>query len=216
MSEDFLSRIFESFTREQTSTVSGIQGTGLGMSITKNLVDLMGGTIDIESKLGVGTTVKIHISFRIQKKAPPKKPEPSEDGDLTMLEGMRILLVEDNELNREIAKDILEEIGIIVEEAEDGSIAVDMVKNSDSGYYDLILMDIQMPYMDGYKATQTIRAFDDRELADIPIIAMTANAFEEDKNKALESGMNSHLAKPINIGELFETLKIFGTRNRQL
>jgi len=216
MSEDFLSRIFESFTREQTSTVSGIQGTGLGMSITKNLVDLMGGTIDIESKLGVGTTVRIHISFRIQKKSPPKKPEPSEDGDLTMLDGMRILLVEDNELNREIAKDILEEIGIIVEEAEDGSIAVDMVKKSDSGYYDLILMDIQMPYMDGYKATQTIRAFDDRELADIPIIAMTANAFEEDKNKALESGMNSHLAKPINIGELFETLKIFGTRNRQL
>ncbi|MBQ3566118.1 MAG: response regulator [Oscillospiraceae bacterium] len=213
MSPEFLSHIFESFTREKTSTVSGIQGTGLGMSITKNLVDIMGGNIEIDSELGVGTTVKIHMSFRIQKKAPPKVQENTELNDMS-LEGMRILLVEDNELNREIAKDILEEVGIIVEEAEDGSIAVDMVKNSDENYYDLILMDIQMPYMDGYKATQAIRSFDNRELADIPIVAMTANAFEEDKNKALESGMNSHLAKPINIGELFETLKIFGTRNR--
>ncbi len=213
MSQEFVSHIFESFAREKTSTVSGIQGTGLGMSITKNLVDVMGGTIDVESELGVGTTVKIHISFRIQKKAPPIKQDTSIMDDIS-LDGMRILLVEDNELNREIAKDILEEVGIIVEEAEDGSIAVDKVKKSEAGYYDLILMDIQMPYMDGYKATQAIRSFDDRKLADIPIVAMTANAFEEDKNKALESGMNSHLAKPINIGELFETLKIFGNRNK--
>ena len=213
MSQEFVNHIFESFTREKTSTISGIQGTGLGMSITKNLVDLMGGTIGIESELGVGTTVTIHISFRIQKTDPPEPLENNELYDDSM-DGMRILLVEDNELNREIAKDILEEVGIIVEEAEDGSIAVDKVKNSDVGYYDLILMDIQMPYMDGYKATQAIRALDDRELADIPIVAMTANAFEEDKNKALESGMNSHLAKPINIGELFETLRIFGMRNK--
>jgi len=208
MSQEFVSHIFESFSREKTSTVSGIQGTGLGMSITKNLVDIMGGSIEVDSELGVGTTVKIHMSFRIQKKAPVKKQETSELSD-TSLEGMRLLLVEDNELNREIAKDILEEVGIIVEEAEDGSIAVEKVKNSDVGYYDIILMDIQMPYMDGYKATQAIRSFDNRELADVPIVAMTANAFEEDKNKALESGMNSHLAKPINIGELLETLRIF-------
>lgn len=213
MSQEFVSHIFESFSREKTSTVSGIQGTGLGMSITKNLVDLMGGSIEVESELGIGTTVKIHMSFRIQKKAPPKQQETTEFNDAE-LTGMRILLVEDNELNREIAKDILEEVGIIVEEAEDGSIAVEKVKNSSANYYDLILMDIQMPYMDGYKATQAIRSLDDRILADIPIVAMTANAFEEDKNKALESGMNSHLAKPINIGELMETLRIFGTHSK--
>lgn len=213
MSQDFLNHIYESFVRESTSTVTGVQGTGLGMSITKNLVDLMGGTIDIKSELGVGTKVKVHILFRIQKKAPPKRQQAPDLYD-TSLEGMRILLVEDNELNREIAKDILEEVGVIVEEAEDGSIAVNMIQNSDVGYYDLILMDIQMPYMDGYKATQVIRGFENRELADIPIVAMTANAFEEDKNKALEAGMNSHLAKPINIGELFETLKIFGIRRK--
>ncbi|MGN0613628.1 MAG: hybrid sensor histidine kinase/response regulator [Porcipelethomonas sp.] len=211
MSPEFQKHIFESFMREKTSTISGIQGTGLGMSITKQLVDLMGGTISVKSELGIGTTVKVHISFRIQKRIPANNVEKNEDA-IVNLEGMRVLLVEDNELNREIARDILEEAGIIVEEAEDGSVAVEMVSKSEPGYYDLILMDIQMPYMDGYKATQTIRAFKDRELASVPIVAMTANAFEEDKNKALESGMNSHLAKPINIGELLETLSIFGSK----
>ena len=128
--------------------------------------------------------------------------------------GKKLLLVEDNELNREIAEEILTEYGFQLDVAENGQEAVDMVSVSNPGDYDLILMDIQMPYMDGYKATQAIRSLDDRILADIPIVAMTANAFEEDKNKALESGMNSHLAKPINIGELMETLRIFGTHSK--
>lgn len=213
MSPEFQKHLFESFIREKTTTVSGIQGTGLGMSIAKQLLDLMNGSIDVKSKVNVGTTVKIHISFRIQKRVHKKIENNDEIVDIS-LEGLRILLVEDNELNREIAKDILEETGIIVEEAEDGSIAVEKVKSSKPGYYDLVLMDIQMPHMDGYTATQNIRALDNPELADIPIVAMTANAFEEDKNKALEEGMNMHLAKPINIGELFEAVRIFCKRKK--
>lgn len=208
MSKEFQKHIFESFIREHSTTASGIEGTGLGMPIAKQLVELMGGNIDVDSELGVGTTVKIHISFRIQKKVPKKIERHPKYTDLS-LKGIRILLVEDNELNREIAKDILEEAEIIIDEAEDGSIAVDKISKSKPGYYDLVLMDIQMPHMDGYEATQVIRSLDNHELADIPIVAMTANAFEEDKNKALESGMNLHLAKPINIGELFEALRIF-------
>ncbi len=208
MNSEFKEHIFEAFIREHSTTASGIQGTGLGMPIAKQLVELMGGNIFVESELGVGTTVKIHISFRIQKKIPDKMKNHSKYTDLS-LKGIRLLLVEDNELNREIAKDILEEAEIIVEEAEDGSIAVEKLRKSEPGYYDIILMDIQMPYMDGYQATQVIRSLENRDLADIPIVAMTANAFEEDKNKALESGMNMHLAKPINIGELFEALRIF-------
>ncbi len=208
MGKEFQKHIFESFIRERSTTTSGVQGTGLGMPIAKQLAELMGGSITVDSKLGVGTIVKINISFRIQKKVPEKIENHPKYTDLS-LKGIRILLVEDNELNREIAKDILEEADIIVDEAEDGTIAVEKISNSKPGYYDIVLMDIQMPNMDGYQATQVIRSLDNQELADIPIVAMTANAFEEDKNKALESGMNLHLAKPINIGELFEALRIF-------
>lgn len=208
MSEDFVSHIFDSFAREQTSTVSGIEGTGLGMAITKELVDLMDGTIEVESELGTGTIVTVRIDFRIADESKEQDPELvkiCEDG----LEYKRILLVEDNEMNSEIARSLLESRGLIVEEANDGSVAVEMVLQRDPDYYDYVLMDIQMPYMDGYKATQTIRSFADSRYAKLPIIAMTANAFEEDKEKAFKAGMDAHLSKPINVRELFRTLKKF-------
>jgi len=208
MSAKFLETIFDSFTREKTSTISGVQGTGLGMAITKNFVELMGGTIDIESELGVGTTVTCHMYFRLQVNEVAVNEDIQSEDDIDYSE-VRILLVEDNELNREIAKDILEDIGITVEEAADGSIAVDMVSAKPANYYDLVFMDIQMPYMDGYKATHAIRNIKDPEVASVPIVAMTANAFEEDKRKAYESGMNGHLAKPININDLFKSLAKF-------
>lgn len=205
MSQDFVSHIFDSFAREQTSTVSGIEGTGLGMAITKELVELMDGTIEVESELGTGTIVTVRIDFRIadeKKEQDPDLAKIYEDG----LQYKRILLVEDNEMNREIARSLLESRGLIVEEANDGSVAVEMVLQKDPDYYDYVLMDIQMPYMDGYKATQTIRSFADSRYAKLPIIAMTANAFEEDKEKAFKAGMDAHLSKPINVRELFRTL----------
>ncbi|MGN0690683.1 MAG: hybrid sensor histidine kinase/response regulator, partial [Oscillospiraceae bacterium] len=204
ISEEFKEHIFEAFTRERTSTVSGIQGTGLGMSITKNIVDIMGGTIKVESELGKGTEFTVNMSFRISSaiKAEEQKPESNFD-----FSGKKILLVEDNELNREIAVEILCEAGFVMDTAEDGEVAVEKIKSSPAKKYDLILMDIQMPHMDGYEATRQIRALDDAEKADIPIIAMTANAFEEDKQAALDAGMQGHIAKPVNIGVLLEMLR---------
>ncbi len=208
MSEEFLEHIFEAFTRESTSTISGIQGTGLGMAITKELVELMKGTIKIDSKLGVGTKVSIHFDFRI---ADENFVESTNVEDLSsLLADKYVLLVEDNELNREIAKDILEDMEIVVDTAEDGIFAVekivDLTKDTSKKRYDFVLMDIQMPKMDGYKATIEIRNIDDAYTKSVPIIAMTANAFAEDKQKALESGMNDHLAKPINIDDLVSKL----------
>ncbi len=211
MSKEFLSTIFESFTREKTSTISGIQGTGLGMAITKSFVEMMGGTIEIDSALGLGTTVTCHMYFRIQTQQVTQDIDESFDNNIDFTK-IRILLVEDNELNREIAKDILEEIGITVEDASDGSVAVDMVSMKPPKYYDMIFMDVQMPYMDGYMATKTIRNISNPEVANVPIIAMTANAFEEDKRKAYESGMNGHLAKPLNINELLKTICKYGSQ----
>ena len=343
MSEEFAKHVFEPFEREKTSTVSGIQGTGLGMAITKSIIDAMGGTIQVETQQGKGTEYIIHLEFRLQ--TDPKqiqviqeleglralvvddnfntcdsvtkmltqigmrvewtmrgkeavlyakqavemhdefhtyiidwalpdlggievarqiralvgenvpiiiltaydwtiieeearaagvtafcnkpifiselrdtltsaigKTEPTvtesilPDTDVE-LKGKRLLLVEDNELNREIAQELLEEAGFVIETAEDGTIAVEKVKNSTPGYYDLILMDVQMPIMNGYEATKTIRALEDHELASIPIIAMTANAFDEDRKTAMDSGMNAHVAKPINVTNLMETLQ---------
>ncbi|MGN0614231.1 MAG: hybrid sensor histidine kinase/response regulator, partial [Porcipelethomonas sp.] len=208
MSKKFIETIFDSFTREKTSTVSGIQGTGLGMAITKNFVELMGGTIEIDSALGLGTTVTCHMYFRLQQSQDIVIEEDETDDDIDFSE-LRVLLVEDNELNREIARDILEELGITVEEANDGSVAVDMVCMKPVNYYDIVFMDIQMPYMDGYKACQAIRSTKNREIASVPIIAMTANAFEEDKRKALDAGMDGHLAKPLNVPEIIRTIKRF-------
>ena len=206
MSEEFISHIFEPFERERNSTISGIQGTGLGMTITKKIVDMMDGSIEIKSKQGVGTECIVSFTFLLNSE--PKKPQTiPELKDLRKAPRTgRILLVDDNELNQEIATAILEEAGFSIETAENGQIAVDMLKASEPGHYQLILMDIQMPVMNGYEATMEIRRLADPSLASIPILAMTANAFEEDKQEALSCGMNGHIAKPINIEKLMETL----------
>ena len=212
MSEEFQKTLFEPFSREKTSTVSKIQGTGLGMSIVKNIVDLLGGKIEVQSKAGEGTrfdiTFDLEITAAVEKTAAEEnKLEPS------FFEGKRILLVEDNELNREIAKDILGEFGVFVEEADDGDVAVEKVKESaargEHDYYNLILMDVQMPRMNGYEATRAIRAIPDTTGSYLPIIAMTANAFEEDRKNALLAGMDEHLAKPIEIDKLLMVLARF-------
>jgi len=205
MTPAFLEHIFEPFERERTSTVSGIQGTGLGMSITKNLVELMGGNISVESAQGKGSSFTLSFPFRICDTPSEKKTNPAEKQK--KLAGRRLLLVEDNELNQEIAATILEEAGCQVELACNGKEAVEKVLGSLHHPYDLILMDIQMPVMDGIEATKLIRALDDRRLADLPIVAMTANAFEEDRQRVMSAGMNAHLGKPIDVEKLFDTLQ---------
>ena len=204
MDEEMLKHVYESFVRAETATKSGIQGTGLGMSIAKQLVELMGGSIDIKSSVGVGTIVTLRFDFRI---ATDYQKEIEGDSYQSVdLSGKRVLVVEDNELNREIAVDLLTGLGMIVETAADGDISVDMVKQKSPNYYDFVLMDVQMPRMDGYKATQLIRALDNGGYSKLPIIAMTANAFEEDRQRAVESGMNDHLAKPVVEAQLYAKL----------
>lgn len=227
MSEEFVGHIFEPFERERNSTISGIQGTGLGMAITKNIVDMMNGSIEVKSEQGVGTEFIVRLTFRLQEEKKERRhiSEPENDRtqtagdhlstsgsvDFVPLRTGRILLVEDNELNREIAEAILSEAGFCVETAENGQIALDMLKDSEPEHYRLVLMDVQMPVMDGYEATKKIRALGNPALSAIPIIAMTANAFEEDKKEALEKGMNAHIAKPIEVKTLFDTLdKLLG------
>jgi len=210
MSEEFQKRLFEPFERERNSTASGIQGTGLGMAITKNIVEMMGGTISVISKKDVGTEFTVRLPVKKVSAGGAETVSGERDNGpaiKTSIRGKRILLVEDNDLNREIAGEILGEAGLFVEEAEDGSIAIEKLLEKDPGYYSLVLMDIQMPIMDGYTATQVIRSLENKELANIPIIAMTANAFEEDKRKALEVGMNAHIAKPIEVNRLFDELE---------
>lgn len=216
MSEEFVKKIFEQFEREKTSTVSGIQGTGLGMSIVKTLVDMMHGDIVIESEPGKGTRVTVTFEHKIateEEVAEFYTPTASKDGIISdnELEGIKVLLVEDNEMNREIALDILTESGIQVDTAEDGDIAYQKVLNSKPGQYDLILMDVQMPRLNGYEATRLIRKIENDDIAGIPIVAMTANAFEEDKQNALDAGMNGHLSKPIEVHKLITLLKSIKT-----
>ncbi|MGN0688296.1 MAG: ATP-binding protein, partial [Oscillospiraceae bacterium] len=207
ISEEFLTHLFDEFSRERSSTESRINGTGLGMAIVKKLVDFMEGTITVESKIGKGTKFTITLPHRIATSSNTDRTvKNNTEIDTELFKGKRILLAEDNDLNAEIAMTILEESGFTVEHAEDGVICVDMLEKTESGYYDLILMDIQMPNMDGYKAAQTIRRLSDKQKAAIPIIAMTANAFEEDKKNAYKAGMNGHIAKPINVNELMATL----------
>jgi CheY-like chemotaxis protein len=207
MSKEFLPHIFEEFARENTTTENKIEGTGLGMPIVKRLVDFMEGTIRVESEKGKGSTVIVTIPHKIASRADISDYSRKEiNPELFM--GMRILLAEDNELNAEIAIEILSEIGFEIERAEDGQICVDMLKNADPGYYNFILMDIQMPNMNGYEAAKIIRALDDCEKSKIPIIAMTANAFEEDKREAYRCGMDGHLAKPMNVHELLKMLVV--------
>lgn len=207
MSREFVDHIFEMFTREHNSTESKVVGTGLGMSIVKRLVDLMGGTIEVETELGKGTTFTLTFTHQIAE-APAEEVVDDTvvpNADFTP-DGKRILLVEDNDLNAEIAEEILQEIGYEVERAEDGQVCCDMVQQASARHYDIILMDIQMPRMNGYEATRYIRSMADAEKSQIPIVAMTANAFDEDRREALNAGMNRHLAKPINVQELVSTL----------
>lgn len=213
MSQKFLSHIFEPFEREHTSTVSQTQGIGLGMPITKNLIDLMGGTIEVFSEPDKGTEFILYFTFKLQEQKPEQEQEqvqeqPSiENTSAKDFSGKRLLLVDDNELNMEIARELLCDVNFMVETAENGKIAVEMVRNSTVGYYDAILMDIQMPVMDGYQASREIRSLENKELAEIPIIALTANTFDEDKKEALANGMNAHIAKPIDVRVLYEVLE---------
>ena len=203
MSEEFRRSVFEAFARERTSTVSGIQGTGLGMAITKNIVDMMGGTITVESEPGKGTEVTVILPCRFS--GGTRKAETPADG--TGFSGKTVLLAEDNEMNQMIAEEILKQHGFAVEIAGDGEEAVRKMTEAPAGSYDVILMDIQMPRMDGYEAARRIRQLKDSRKAGIPIIAVTANAFEEDRKGALEAGMNGHLAKPYDIPKMMETLR---------
>ena len=203
MSEEYMRHLFEAFERERSATVSGTEGTGLGLAISKNLADLMGATLECNSILGKGTEFILSMNAPIVKKHCASQKE---NVDLNRFKGKKVLLVEDNDLNREIAVEILEEYGLLVDEANDGTVAVDKISKADEDTYDLILMDIQMPYMDGYQATREIRSLKNKKLAAIPIVAMTANAFEEDKQKALKAGMNDHLPKPIDIEKSLQVL----------
>ena len=207
MSQDYLTKIFDAFTRERNTTMSKITGSGLGMSIVKEYVNLLGGTIDVKSEIGKGSTFTVTLKHRIADEGcyTEKHVEELETGS-EILEGRNILLAEDNDLNAEIAEAILEHAGLKIERVEDGIQCVNRIMEMPVGTYDMILMDIQMPKMDGYKATQTIRNLPDKDKACIPIIAMTANAFEEDKRDAIEAGMNGHVAKPIQVDKLLSTL----------
>ena len=210
MSQDYLTKIFEAFTREKNTTKSKIAGTGLGMSIVKNYVDLLGGTIDVESELGKGSTFTVTLKHRIADERYYVKKHIEESGTGNeILEGRNILLAEDNDLNAEIAEAILDRAGLRIERVENGIQCVNRILKMPAGTYDMIFMDIQMPQMDGYKATQTIRNLPDKDKACIPIIAMTANAFAEDKKKTMEAGMNAHLSKPLNVPELMDTIRKF-------
>ena len=206
MSTDFASTIFDPFTREKTSTVSGIQGTGLGMAITKSIVDMMGGTITVSSEVGRGTEFVVTIPCRLSRATEKNAPEAAPAEERPDFAGRRILLAEDNEMNRMIAEAILTEQGFALDLAPNGEQAVAMVSEAPAGTYDVILMDIQMPVMDGYEAARQIRALADPQKAKIPIVAVTANAFEEDRKLALSAGMNGHLAKPYDIPAMLETL----------
>ena len=207
MSPDYMTKIFEAFTREQNTTKSKIAGTGLGMSIVKNYVELLGGTIDIESELGKGSTFTVTLKHRIADESYYVKKHIEEPGTGSeILEGRNILLAEDNDLNAEIAEAILERAGLKIERVENGIQCVNRIMEMPAGTYDMILMDIQMPKMNGYKATQEIRHLPDRNKACIPIIAMTANAFEEDKRDAIAAGMNGHIAKPIQVDNMLSIL----------
>ena len=206
MSKDYLPHLFEAFSRERNTTAGKVLGTGLGMPIVKRLVDLMNGTIEVSSELGKGSRFVVMIQHKIANPMYYEKTIQIKEERELNFSGKHILLAEDNELNAEIATTILEEMGFTVDHAEDGIVCVDKLEREMAGTYDLILMDIQMPNMDGYKATQSIRQLPDKKKASIPIVAMTANAFDEDRKKAFEMGMDGHIAKPIDIDRVKEVL----------
>ena len=209
MSKEFADKMFNAFERERTSTVSGIEGTGLGLSITKSIVDLMGGTIEVLTAPGSGTEIIIRLKLKLADESDIPKTQEVKDQDQSgtiNFAGKRILLVEDNMINMEIAKMILEQKDILVETAENGKEAVDKVSEAEPGYYDLVLMDIQMPVMDGYTATKEIRNLDDPKRAAVPVIAMTANAFAEDIKASENAGMQAHIAKPVDVNVMMKTM----------
>ena len=207
MSQEFQKHIFEPFERERTSTVSKVEGSGIGMGIVKKLVGLMGGTVEVESKIGVGSTFTVTIPCRIASEDEAQAKRAADPADRESLRGTRILLTEDNDLNAEIATELLQEEGCTVDRAKDGVECVDMLEKAADGTYQIILMDVQMPVMNGYDAAKKIRRMDDPQKANIPIVAMTANAFSEDKQVALDAGMNDHIAKPIDMSVLVPTLR---------
>lgn len=207
MSEEFARRVFEPFEREQTSTVSGVEGTGLGMAITKSIVDLMGGTIDVTTAPGKGTEFVVELDLELAPEpAPGDVPEDVPTAPAPDFSGRRVLLVEDNEINRDIATLILRDLGLEVEAAENGRIAVEALAAAEPGHFDVVLMDVQMPVMDGFEATRAIRALDDPARAAVPIVAVTANVFVEDVQDALNVGMDAHLAKPLDVPRLIDVL----------
>lgn len=207
MSQEFQKHIFEPFERERTSTVSKVEGSGIGMGIVKKLVGLMGGTVEVESRIGAGSTFIVTIPCRIASQEETQAKRDTTSSDKKSLLGMKILLTEDNDLNAEIAAELLQEEGCTVDRAKDGVECVDMLEKAANGTYQLILMDIQMPVMNGYDAAKKIRRMEDPQKADIPIIAMTANAFSEDRQAALDAGMNDHVVKPINMNVLVPTIR---------
>lgn len=207
MSEEFVKHIFEDFSRENDSTSSSTPGTGLGMGIVKKLVDMMGGEITVDSKKGKGTTVRITIAHRIADESLVEKETST--ADISLFKGRRVLLAEDNDLNAEIAAELLTDVGLRVERAKDGKVCVSMLEKEQPGYYDLILMDVQMPNMGGYEATALIRKLPDKKRSQIPIIAMTANAFAKDRKEAFAAGMNEHISKPISIDKLVHAMSEF-------
>ncbi|MBQ7198687.1 MAG: transporter substrate-binding domain-containing protein [Selenomonadaceae bacterium] len=214
MTPEFAAKVFEAFEREKNSTVSGIQGTGLGMAITKSIVDMMGGNIEVITAPNQGTEFVINVKFTLSDNVPEKiAAQDNSTADEINFEGMRLLLVDDIEVNREIATMILEMSGFIVDTAENGKEAVDKIAASKAGDYAVVLMDIQMPIMDGYAAARAIRELEDKDLAKIPIIAMTANAFSEDVQTAKDAGMDAHIAKPIDVNQMIETLTQCVIRN---
>ena len=207
MSEEFLPSLFEAFARERNTTAGKVAGTGLGMPIIKKYVDMMGGSLKVKSKLGEGSKFTVIMEYRIADEVYYEQDtDPSPDTETNRISGKHVLLAEDNDLNAEIAEFVLEDMGLMVDRVEDGVQCVARMEQKPAGTYDLILMDIQMPNMDGYKATQAIRRLADKKKAGIPIIAMTANAFEEDRKKAFEKGMNGHIAKPVDAEKVKKTI----------
>ena len=207
MSEEYLPHVYEEFSREHTTTENKVQGTGLGLSIIKSMIELMGGSIQVESRQGIGTKFTVDFSFDIASKEEVYGNQNTmKSPEIHTIKGTRILLVEDNELNAEIAKTVLEDDGALVTRVGDGQQAVELFKEKPTGTFDAILMDLMMPVMDGYTATKKIRSLERSDAKTIPIIAMTANAFQEDAEKCIAVGMNAHLAKPLNIEKMMTTI----------